>query len=188
MHFVGNRAIVLGDGKNEIQLYYNPGFTALSVFLPIIFLLFGFAVAERFTRTKRNLYGALTVTGLAAGLAITGMHYIGNFGTTNYYLSNNKSYIVAAAAIAVVACWFSFTLFFHQKEHWINTWWRRVLIACLLAGAVSGMHWTATVGTKYELRGYHTGSGADRNNNLIVAVTMVRSTRNPYIFSLADTI
>ncbi|OCL09308.1 hypothetical protein AOQ84DRAFT_24323 [Glonium stellatum] len=172
MHFVGNRAIVLGDGKNEIQLYYNPGFTALSVFLPIIFLFFGFAVAERFTRTKRSLYLALTVTGLAAGLAITGMHYIGNFGTTNYYLYNNKSHIVGAAAIAVVACWFSFTLFFHQKEHWINTGWRRVLIACLLAGAVSGMHWTATVGTKYELRGYHRGSGADRNNNLIVATAM----------------
>ena len=37
MHFVGNRAIILGDGCKEIQLYYNPSFTALSVFLPIIF-------------------------------------------------------------------------------------------------------------------------------------------------------
>ncbi|OCK80063.1 hypothetical protein K432DRAFT_280531, partial [Lepidopterella palustris CBS 459.81] len=172
MHFVGNRAIILGDGKTEIQLYYNAGFTALSVFMPIVFLFFGFTVAERFTRTKRSLYASLIVTGLAAGLAITGMHYIGNFGTTNYFLSNKKSYVVGAAAIAVVACWFSFTIFFHQKEHWINTWWRRMLIAFFLAATISGMHWTATVGTTYKLKKYYQGSGANRNKNLIIAIAM----------------
>ncbi|EON68873.1 hypothetical protein W97_08131 [Coniosporium apollinis CBS 100218] len=172
MHFVGNRAIILGDGCQEIQLYYNPSFTALSVFLPIIFLFFGFALAERFNRSKTAMYSSLVGSGTAAGLAITGMHYVGNFGTRNYSLANNTGYIVGAAAIAVVACWVALTVFFHWKEHWINSWWRRALCACVLAGAVSGMHWTATVGTTYTLKSYHTGNGQHRNTNLIIAISM----------------
>ncbi|OCK85333.1 hypothetical protein K432DRAFT_377690 [Lepidopterella palustris CBS 459.81] len=173
MHFVGNRAIILGDGAREIQLYYNAGFTILSMILPIMFLFFGFSVAERFSQTKKSLYISLIVTGLAAGLAITAMHYIGNFGTTNYKLSNKVGFILGAAAIAIFACWFAFTLFFHQKEHWINTWWRRALIAGILAGTVSGMHWTASVGTTYQLRNYQHGSITSRNQNAIIAVVMV---------------
>ncbi|KAJ9642540.1 hypothetical protein H2199_004921 [Coniosporium tulheliwenetii] len=172
MHFVGNRAIILGDGCQEIQLYYNPLFTALSVFLPIIFLFFGFALAERFNRSKTAMYSSLVASGTVAGLAITGMHYVGNFGTRNYSLDNNTGYIVGAAAIAVVACWVALTVFFHWKEHWINSWWRRALCACVLAGAVSGMHWTATVGSTYTLESYHTGNGQDRNTNLIIAISM----------------
>lgn len=173
MHFTGNRAIELGDGKKEIQLYYNEGWTALSAIMPIIFLFGGFTIAERYNRTKRSLYISLIITGIAAGLSITGMHYIGNFGTNNYDLQNSSKHILGAASIAVVACWVSFTIFFHQREHWINYWWRRALCACLLAGTVSGMHWTASIGTSYKLRSYHSGSEFERNRNLIVAIVLV---------------
>ncbi|KAH7111102.1 hypothetical protein B0J11DRAFT_199184 [Dendryphion nanum] len=172
MHFVGNKAIVMGDGRTEIQLSYSAGYTALSAVIPITVLYLGFSVVDRHGKTKRSLYLSLIITGLAAGLSVTGMHYVGNLGTSNYTLENNYKHVIGAAAIAVFDCWFSFTIFFHQREHWINYWWRRLLCAALLAAAVSGMHWTATVGTNYRLRTSNEGNSQGQNVNVILASVM----------------
>jgi NO-binding membrane sensor protein with MHYT domain len=187
MHFVGNRAIVLGDGEEEIQLYYNATYTTVSAILPIVVIFMGFLVADRFYRGSRGSttrYAALLICGVLSGAAVTEMHYLGNQGTTNYHLRQGWQFIVGAASIAVVACCISFGLFFHWSGHWINNIWRRFIIACVLALAVSGMHWTAAGGTSYELRGYHAGPGQARNVNLIIAVCMVcwRVFRIPFAF------
>jgi hypothetical protein len=66
------------------------------------------------------------------------------------------------------------TLFFYFKERWINSLPRRLVCSCLLAGAVSGMHWVASVGTTYTLLNatpYASGSG--RDTTLIVAIVIV---------------
>ena len=183
MHFVGNRAIVLGDGEEAIQLYYNATFTAVSAILPIVVIFLGFLVADRFYRGSRastTRYAALLICGVLSGAAVTEMHYLGNQGTTNYRLEPRWQFIIGAASIAVGACCISFGLFFHWSGHWINNIWRRFIIACVLAAAVSGMHWTAAGGTSYKLRGYHTGPGQARNVNLIIAVCMV-CCRTPHI-------
>jgi NO-binding membrane sensor protein with MHYT domain len=174
MHFVGNKSIVMGDGRNEIQLYYSAGWTTLSAIMPIVVLYGAFYLTESLSKSPQAMYLALAATGLLAGLAITGMHYIGNLGTSNYVLDNNYVYVIGAAAIAVVSCWFSFTIFFHQKEHWINFWWRRFLCAILLASAVSGMHWLASVGTTYQLKSYHGAISGMKNVNVILASVLVR--------------
>jgi NO-binding membrane sensor protein with MHYT domain len=176
MHFVGNRAIILGDGRRSIQLYYNPGYTALSAIIPIIFLFFGFLLAERKVKNTsvKMLYVKTVGCGIIAGIAIMGMHYIGNFGTDNYDLYNRPACIIGAAVISMSACTFALTLFFHQKEHWINQWWRRWICACVLAAAVSGMHWVASIGTTYQLKSFRSDEDNSLNNNLIVAVAMVR--------------
>lgn len=174
MHFVGNRAIILGDGRREIQLYYNSGFTALSVFLPIVFLFFAFATVELRPLGHKFFWPALIIAGVIAGLAITGMHYVGNFGITNYKLANPAGYVVGAAAIAVGASVIALTLFFFFKERWINSLPRRLACACVLAGAVSGMHWTASVGTRYTLQSVNSNAtGMNRDTNLIVAIIVV---------------
>lgn len=174
MHFVGNRAIILGDGRKNIQLYYNGGFTALSVFLPIVFLFFGFTTVELRQPGDRFFWPALVLAGVIAGLAITGMHYVGNFGISNYKLINPAGYVVGAAAIAVGASVVALTLFFYFKERWINSWPRRLACACVLAGAVSGMHWTASVGTRYVLqRTTNASDNMNRDTNLIVAIIVV---------------
>lgn len=174
MHFVGNRAITMGDGELSIQLYYNPGFTALSVFLPIIFLFFGFTTVELRQPSQRFFWPSLVLAGTIAGLAITGMHYVGNFGISNYKLTNPAGYVVGSAAIACVASITALSLFFYFKERWINSWIRRLACACVLAGAVSGMHWTATSGTRYELSDIDENHGSmSRNTNLIVAIVVV---------------
>jgi NO-binding membrane sensor protein with MHYT domain len=176
MHFVGNRAIVLGDGEEAIQLYYNSTYTAVSAILPIIVVFLGFVVVDKFFKGSKSLvvrYTALAVCGICTGAAVTEMHYLGNNGTVNYRLIPQLGFIIGAAAIAIVACCVAFTLFFLWSSLWINTLWRRFLVSCVLAGAVSGMHWTAAAGTAYELRGYHSGSSAARNVNLIIAVCLV---------------
>ncbi|KAF2759618.1 hypothetical protein EJ05DRAFT_536898 [Pseudovirgaria hyperparasitica] len=172
MHFVGNRSIVLANGEPELQLYYNAAWTTLSAVLPIFFLYVGFFLVDRFSRSQRAMHLSLIGTGLTAGLSITGMHYVGNLGATNYRLSNKPGHIIGAASIAVVSCWVSFTIFFRQKELWINSWYRRVMCAVLLACTVSGMHWTATAGTTYYRIRTYAGTEEERNRNVIVATAL----------------
>lgn len=173
MHFVGNKAIVMGDGRHDIQLSYSSGYTALSALLPVFGLYLGFSAVDRYGKSKKLLHPSLVVTGLTAGLSIMGMHYIGNLGTSNYDLQHNRANIIGAAAISVFDCWFSFTLFFHLREQWMNDWWLRMPCAVLLAAAVSGMHWTASVGTTYSLKIERVTNRETQDLNVILACVLV---------------
>lgn len=172
MHFVGNRAIILGNGDDSLQLYYNSGFTALSAFIPIIVLFIGLTTVEVRQPGQRYFWPALLVAGTVAGLAIVGMHYIGNFGINNYRLHFPVGYVLGAVAIAIGASIAALSLFFYFQERWINSPPRRFACALLLAGAVSGMHWVASVGTQYERLNVIPGPGTSRNTNLIVAIVI----------------
>ncbi|KAJ4330980.1 hypothetical protein N0V87_009530 [Didymella glomerata] len=178
MHFIGNRAIVLGDGEEEIQLYYSPAFTALSAIIPVVVIFLGLMIADRFYRRSKHTavrVVSLIVCGVCAGAAITEMHYLGNNGTTNYRLHLSWPHVFGAASIAVGASLLSFGLFFHWSDSWLNNIFRRCLVVCFLALAVSGMHWTGAAGTWYEVRGYHEGSGQERNVTLIIALCLCLS-------------
>lgn len=176
MHFIGNRAIIIGQGESEIQLYYNATYTTVSAILPIVVIFLGLLAADRFYKNNKNAttrYIALLVCGVCCGASVTEMHYLGNQGTTNYRIKSITEYVVGAAVIAIVACLIAFGLFFHWSGHWMNVIWRRVIVACFLAVAVCGMHWTAAAGTSYEIRGYHPGSSSARNINVIIAICLV---------------
>jgi len=175
MHFVGNRAIVMGDGEDEIQLYYSQTYTAVSAILPVVVIFLGLMIADKFYKGSQRAitrFASIGVCGLCAGAAVTEMHYLGNYGTTNYHLQLSWPHVIGAAGIAVAACLTSFSLFFHWSKHWMNNIWRRIIVACFLAIAVSGMHWTAAAGTWYEVKGYHHGPGRERNVNLIVSLCL----------------
>lgn len=174
MHVVGNRAIILGDGSPLMQLNYNAGFTALSAFLPIVFLFIAFTLLEIQQPGQPLFWPFLVASGFIVGLSITGMHYVGNFGISNYTVYSPAPYIVGAAAIAIVASITALALFFYFKEKWVNSLTMRLSCATVLAAAVSGMHWVATTGTNYILRVQAGGSGSHRNVNLIVAIICVR--------------
>ncbi|KAF1928782.1 uncharacterized protein M421DRAFT_62624 [Didymella exigua CBS 183.55] len=178
MHFVGNRAIVLGDGEDEIQLYYSPTYTALSAVIPVVVIFLGLTIADRFYRRSKHAairVVSLVVCGFCAGAAITEMHYLGNNGTENYRLHLNWPHVFGAAGIAVGASLLSFGLFFHWSGSWLNNIFRRCVVACFLALAVSGMHWTGAAGTWYEVRGYHEGSRQERNITLTIALCLCLS-------------
>ncbi|KAF2863931.1 hypothetical protein K470DRAFT_239807 [Piedraia hortae CBS 480.64] len=150
MHFIGNRAIVLGDGDPRKQLVYSPGYTTLSIFLPIIGLTLAFSAAELSARTTFLHWAALTCTGIFAGLSIVGMHYVGNFGISNYSLHYAHRLIVASVIIAIGDCMLVLLLFYTLREKWISSWWKRLLCAAFLAGGVSAMHFSASTGCRYE--------------------------------------
>ncbi|OKL63470.1 hypothetical protein UA08_01797 [Talaromyces atroroseus] len=147
MHFIGNRAILLGDGSDADQISYNIPFTMVSLVLPIIVLSTAFyAISfEEKPGAVRLLSG-----GFLTGAAVCAMHYIGQLGISNYHCSYAAGNIVGAALIATVAATIALSVFFRWKASWTNSWWRRMLCAGLLSIAVSGMHWTATVGTSYR--------------------------------------
>ncbi|SMR61033.1 unnamed protein product [Zymoseptoria tritici ST99CH_3D1] len=155
MHFIGNRAIVLGNGDPSIQLVYASNWTVLSVFLPVIGLTIAFSAAE-FSNISTVLHWiALTCTGVIAGLAVVSMHYLGNKGITNYVLNYHAKFLVASVVISIGDCWLVLLLFYRLRERWISSWWKRLLCAALLAGGVSAMHFTASTSCEYKLLRYN---------------------------------
>ena len=148
MHYIGNLAIELGDSKNG-QIVYDSRCTAASFFLPIFVLLSAFYLLGV---VEAAGYAYIITSGTLGGAAIVGMHYLGQLGIANYNCSYGKAFVVAAAIIAVVATNVALFVFFRMRANWSNDWWKRVLCAMVLAGAVSGMHWVATIGTYYHHR------------------------------------
>lgn len=155
MHFIGNRAIILGNGHPDRQLVYNAGYTTLSVFLPIIGLTLAFSAAEFSSRSSVLHWMSLVCTGVFAGLSVVGMHYIGNFGIANYILNYNRRFLAASMIIAIGDCLLVLMLFYTWREKWISSWWKRVLCAVFLAGGVSAMHFTASTSCEYTFRHYN---------------------------------
>jgi NO-binding membrane sensor protein with MHYT domain len=173
MHMVGNRAIILGnDGDSELQIIYNVGFTVLSYFVPTIVLMLAFLLAGAHENVQKI---RIIAAGAAAGLAICGMHYLGQAGISNYHSIYNIGHVVGAALIAVFASITALYVFFSLRAKWKNSWWKRGLCAALLACAVSGMHWTAATGTRYRLEtvGDSGDSGAHSDVNRTVIIVIV---------------
>jgi NO-binding membrane sensor protein with MHYT domain len=149
MHYIGNRAILLANGDDALQIAYNPAFTVVSFFVPIMVLLAAFITVgfnEQVSFVRVSLGGAL------AGLSICGMHYLGQAGISNYTCVYSVPNVVGSGAIAVVATISALTIFFILRSIWMSSWYKRGMTAIILAGAVSGMHWLAEAGTQYRLK------------------------------------
>lgn len=173
MHFIGNRAIILGDGEADIQLVYDPGYSVLSVILPVIGLSIAFAVAELRFRSHLLHNIALIATGAFAGLSIVGMHYMGNFGIKNYTLNYRPRFFWASIVIAIGDCLLVLHIFYTWRDKWINDARKRFLCALALAGGVSAMHFTASTNCVYKLTSWSTRAARQsRNVQVIVAGTL----------------
>lgn len=172
MHFIANRAVILGDDAPEKQIQYSPGFTALSAFLPVLVLGAAFYFLGTNRSKVRPLY--LGLAGVLTGTAVCGMHYVGNAGIQNYRCLYKPANIAGSAVIAVAASLVALSVFFRLRETWTDSWWKRALCAAMLASAVCGMHWTAAVGTSY-IEGDTNGSrgGTTRVQTVIVCAVLV---------------
>lgn len=174
MHFIGNRAITLGNGAHDLQISYNSGFTALSFFLPISVLLLAFSAVGS---NETVMLLRVAIGGTLAGFGIVGMHYLGQAGISNYDCIYAIPKVIGAGVIAVVASIGALTVFFLWRSTWENSWWRRAICAVGLAGAVSGMHWLASVGTQYRMRVVDPSkvlvNNISRNATVIVVIVLV---------------
>ncbi|KAH8586914.1 hypothetical protein B0O99DRAFT_585253 [Bisporella sp. PMI_857] len=162
MHYISNRAIIA----------YSPGYTAVSFFVPITVLLVAFIALGPDDRVSII---RVAIGGTLAGLAICGMHYLGQAGISNYICVYRAGNVVGSAIIAVVASIVALSVFFVLRAAWTNSWWKRALCAIILAGAVFGMHWTASIGTHYRLKQGDASLSHSISRDLTVIVVIVLS-------------
>ncbi|KAF9894670.1 hypothetical protein FE257_006560 [Aspergillus nanangensis] len=170
MHFIGNRAIVLGGGASNIQIVYSMTFTGVSFVLPVVVLLIAF---YSIGASEKAGYIRIMTGGLLTGSAVCGMHYIGQLGIANYRCSYNSANVAGSAIIAVFASTSALGIFFRWRDTWTDSWWRRGACGCLLAAAVSGMHWTATVGTSYKEHDRSIKHGGQLSRSQVVIICAV---------------
>ncbi|KAF4459602.1 Signaling ykoW [Fusarium albosuccineum] len=169
MHFVGNQALILADGETEMQIAYSSGITVLSFCLPVLVLLAAFYAIGI---TNRVAWWRVITAGVLCGSAICGMHYLGNASIKNYHCIYDTAYIVGAAIIAVVASTVALAMFFIFQSLSASSWWKRTISAILLAGAVSSMHWCASVGTEYQLVQLGKAEGGSRTATVIAVICL----------------
>ena len=175
MHFIGNRAVVLGDGNLSIQIEYNVTFTAVSFVLPVCVMLMAF-YAVGFE--EKAGYIRILTGGVLTGSSVCGMHYVGQLGISNYHCSYSVAHVVGSAIIAVFSSITALGIFFRWRSTWTINWWRRALCSSLLAAAVSGMHWIATVGISYTRpsEAARRNTGLSRGVIVTICAVVVRTT------------
>jgi NO-binding membrane sensor protein with MHYT domain len=171
MHFIGSRAIILGDGQIQLQLVYDPLLTTLSFFMPIVVIFVAFAAVG--TSDKFNLV-RLLLGGALAGLGALGMHYLGQASVVNYDCIFPVGNVVGAALVAIATCIVALGVFFVLKKAWNASWWKRGVCASILAGAVTGMHWLASSGTVYRLKkDAPSGTNSSRTATTVAVIVFV---------------
>ncbi|KAI5813470.1 hypothetical protein BZA77DRAFT_339504 [Pyronema omphalodes] len=173
MHFIGNRATVLYNGEPELQLAYNSTFTVVSFFVPVLVLLGAYSLAGVGGDEVRKL--RVIVGGTFAGSSICGMHYLGDAGISNYNMKYSITRVVASVIIAISATNIALALFFIMHKNFTNLWWKRLILAFILAGAVSGMHWTASSGTTYMIKRKQAISDNTLSRQWVVVIVIVLS-------------
>lgn len=100
------------------------------------------------------------------------MHYVGNLGITNYSLAYDRVYLAASFIIAIGDCLGVLVLFYTWRDKWISALWKRLFCAFFLAGGVSAMHFTASVGCSYRFKSLNQ-PGALQSSNIQVIVASV---------------
>jgi NO-binding membrane sensor protein with MHYT domain len=177
-HYIGNRATTLLQGEPELHIVYSARVTVASFFLPIFVLLVAFFVVTGASgNAGRVSWWRVCASGTLSGGAICGMHYLGNASVSNYHCDYRTAFVVGSVIISVVASTAALALFFVFRSAWTNSWWKRSGCAVVLAGAVSGMHWCAVMGTSWTL--IHLTSNSDfssRNKTVIVTACLVSAT------------
>lgn len=173
MYFIGNRATIIGDGADEWQLVYSPGFTTLTFFIPILVIFIAFAVVG--TSDEKLDYARIVLGGTLTGLGVCCMHYLGQAGISNYTCIYTVPHVIGAAIIAIVVSIAALGTFSYFRSSWDVHWWWRVVCATILATAVSGTHWVASAGTDYQLIGTDPehNTAYSRNNTCIGVIVLV---------------
>ncbi|KHN98433.1 uncharacterized protein MAM_03557 [Metarhizium album ARSEF 1941] len=168
-HFIGNRAIYMLDGDEAFQIAYSTTLTVMSLLVPIFVLILAFLGVSGSSRIR---WWRIAMAGLLAGGAISGMHYLADASISNYDASYKLSYLIGSIIISVLASTTALALFFVFENTWNNAWWKRLGCAVVLAGAVSGMHWCAAVGTRYTMTRRTKTKEVSRQDAMVIVICL----------------
>lgn len=158
------------NGQAAFQIAYSTALTVMSLLVPILVLILAFLGVSGNGRIR---WWRIVLAGLLSGGAICGMHYLADASISNYKGSYQLSYLIGSVIIAGLASTTALAIFFVFENTWSNAWWKRLGCAMVLAGAVSGMHWCAAVGTSYTLLKTVTGKVVSRQDAMIVVICLV---------------
>ncbi|KAH9223471.1 hypothetical protein DL95DRAFT_492617 [Leptodontidium sp. 2 PMI_412] len=168
MHFIGDRAVILGDGQPEIQIVISSGLTAVSFFVPVIIQLTALWVAG----SNEGSIPRAVLGGVLAGLAACSMHYLGQYSILNYDCIFDVGYVIGATAVAIGASVAALLAFFMLRAAWHTSWWKRALCAVVLASGLSGMHWLNSTGTTYRFKRWDAELSDKFSGSTIVTVVI----------------
>jgi NO-binding membrane sensor protein with MHYT domain len=176
MHFIGMLAL-----KVDLAMGYAAVETLVSIFAAIL----ATALALAFVAMEPNSPARLVTAGIAMGLGICVMHYLGMYGMRfNGVFAWNAVLVALSVAIAIVASTAALWLAFRA-----NGMGMRVLAALVMAVAVCAMHYTGVAAadiicTTTNRLAMPTGFAIVPASRLLFVVTFVAATL--ILFMLID--
>ncbi|KAN0064489.1 hypothetical protein ACQY0O_002115 [Thecaphora frezii] len=172
MHFIGMYMSLRPIAGVTWYVKVNPGFTVLSLFVPLVALLVAFFIVD-----SQASFSIIRVasSGILVGLIVALMHYSASL-KTNFRVIYSPAQVVASIIVSCIAATVSLVAFFKFRAQWEDSWWKRLLCSLSLAGGVSGMHYIGVWGTSYKVKTEAVNSeddlmgGRNLNNTLIIAI------------------
>ena len=143
MHFIGMLAIHL-----PIPLAYDLALTLFSILPAIAAAMLGF-----WTQCCKTRLGAkrILISGLLMGMGIGAMHYTGMAALKmSPPISYDQPVVFLSVAVAVVASWSALLLMHFGNRIRLPFMLRLTLGAVIMGLAISGMHYTAMLGTHFQ--------------------------------------
>ncbi|KAL7422485.1 hypothetical protein Q5752_003133 [Cryptotrichosporon argae] len=175
MHFVGMSSVRLKASPDVTwYLMFSPGFTVLSLFVPLVATAFAFwflGSTDDFSWTRS------VISGLIVGLTVGLMHYSASFKLPYLNVSYTAVTVTFALVLACVAATVALTLFFRLRSQWQDSFWKRGVCAIFLAAAVCGMHYLGLGGTSYMAKPgvspQTLAAGSDQSTRLTIAISVM---------------
>jgi diguanylate cyclase len=141
MHFVGMLALTL-----PLEIAYNVGVTLFSLLIAIAVSTFALHVAGR-AQVRRS---ALVVAGIAMGVGICSMHYVGMAAIEIAPpIRYDALWVAASFAIAIAASFAALGVAFTERAD--SGWWRyrRFAGAVGMGFAITGMHYAGMFAAQF---------------------------------------
>jgi len=133
MHFVGMLALQL-----PIPIIYDLSITVLSFLIAVVVSAFALHIASRDAVSRRRLFAA----GIALGLGICSMHYVGMAAIQiSPRIRYDLWWVATSLAIAIAASFAALWVAFTSRED--VRWWKyRIVFGAVAMGvAIAGMHY-----------------------------------------------
>ncbi|GAA6050346.1 hypothetical protein JCM3770_002974 [Rhodotorula araucariae] len=122
---------------------------------------------------KVSLWGVtkILLAGIVCGGGIAAMHYIGQVSINSVPRVTNNWYTVFLSVIIAMFCvtvglYILFVIFRPKLEH---SWYKRIIVAGILAVGVTLMHFVALLGTHYwAIQGEELKTGSDKSTKTVI--------------------
>jgi len=142
MHFIGLLAFHL-----PVQISYDLELTILSAFPAMAAAMSGFYVL----REQNISVMRIVLSGLLMGAGISAMHYTGMASLKmSPAISHDPAIVAMSVAIAVISSWGALLTIYRGDRLKLPALPRFMLGAVIMGVAISGMHYTAMLGTQFH--------------------------------------